>query len=184
MYIRNKKFTLKNINLGKIAGENEASYLENFEKFFYDDQEYSKEVLEPNIYFVIGRKGTGKSLLAYYIRKIHKQQPQRVTETISLKIFKFNLLSEFRDPDNFSKEYFSIWQWCLLVELSKLICEDSNNKSCQNLKNLRSFISENLGSKINQDNLIDRSKKLFIKGGLKGIIESSYESNQTYAKGK
>jgi hypothetical protein len=93
------------------------------------------------------------------------------------------LLSEFRESDRFSKEYFSIWQWCLLVEISKLICEDNNIKHCQNFKKLRSFISDNLGSKVNQNNLIDRSKKLFVKGGIKGLFESSYETNQTFAKG-
>ena len=183
MYIRDKRFTLKNINLGKIAGENEASYLSNFEKYFYDAQEYSQQVLEPNIYLIIGRKGTGKSLLAYYICKLHKQQSNRLTEIVSFKNFQFNLLSEFREAERTSREYFSIWQWCLLVELAKLICNDDNIKNCHNIKQLQSFISENLGSKINQDNLIDRSRKLFFKGGVKGLFESSYESNKTFVKG-
>jgi hypothetical protein len=185
MYIRNKTFTLKDINFGIVAGEDEALYLTSFEKYFYDAQEYSQEVLEPNIYLIIGRKGTGKSLLAYYICKLHKQESNRLTEVISFKNFQFNLLSEFREVERTSKEYFSIWQWCLLVELSKLICNKDNLQSGQDkdIRKLQSFIDNSLGTKVNQDNLIDKSRKFFFKGGIKGFFESGYESNETLAKG-
>lgn len=48
---------------GEIYGESEAQYLDNYSKYFYDLNNSLDKLNKKNKMVVIGRKGTGKTLL-------------------------------------------------------------------------------------------------------------------------
>lgn len=65
MDISKKKFVLEDLFLGDASGETEADYRENFEHFYYTTDAV-KKLLNPRSYFILGRKGVGKTLLSRF----------------------------------------------------------------------------------------------------------------------
>ncbi|MHB1014161.1 MAG: P-loop ATPase, Sll1717 family [Desulfurivibrionaceae bacterium] len=159
----NKQFTLKDISKGSTSGEDEADFLEGFENYFYDYENNSEKVMAPNIFYLIGRKGSGKSILAKYVEKIFSDREiyfnQFVTVS-SFRNFKYQTLQDYRDKDFSEKEYFFIWKWCLLINIAYQLIDDQSCKDNESLLGLGIFLKENFGIKINQKKVFDRSKNI------------------------
>lgn len=182
--INTKQFTLQDIQFGKAGGEEEALSVNNFEKFFYDGEQHSERVLAPEIYFLTGRKGTGKTLLAEYVKKICKNNSNKFIEIASLRDFNFNELSDFSDSNNNAKKFLSIWQWYLLITMSKLICQDKSITDKNTRNKLHNFLEDLLGLELNENSVLERTRKfkfetnanLFGFVGIKPSIEDSTQS--------
>ena len=118
----NKVVLLNKIDFGDIDG----LYDPNLNKYFIDVQ-YKESLLHGDKFFVIGRKGTGKSALYNWL---HSIQPEEgiIVSNMSFSDFPFERLLSLSD-DNFMKpnQYQSIWKHIILLELAKIIIYDTQS---------------------------------------------------------
>ena len=115
------KYLLR-VNFGDIDG----LYDPNINEYFID-MDFKQSILHEHKYFVVGRKGTGKSALYNWIAR------NQVTDGImvsnkSFSDFPFEKLLQLSD-DAFSKpnQYQSIWKNIILSEYALLLCTDESN---------------------------------------------------------
>jgi len=59
---------LRDINIGQVSGEYESKN-PDFEDLFYMGNKKYEELSKPEKFIIRGRKGTGKTILAYYLKK-------------------------------------------------------------------------------------------------------------------
>ena len=126
---------LSQVDFGNIDG----LYDKNINAYFIDAQ-YRELLLRGNKYFVLGRKGTGKSALYNWIFRNQAEDGILVSNK-SYNDFPFERLLELSD-DTFSKpnQYQSIWKHIILSELAKMIVTDENNTPDDDWIELRDYI--------------------------------------------
>lgn len=140
------KYVLKDIFLGEPDGKKEALYHSNFEHFFFDYQNIAEEVRNPKTYLVLGRKGSGKTILAEFIRKKAANEPCHYCEIRSYKEFKFQEISHFKTKDIRPNEYIPFWEWVILLDLSRMILKDNAIVSSSEKRKLERFFRDNYTS--------------------------------------
>ena len=118
----NKVDLLKKIDFGDIDG----LYDPNLNQYFIDVQ-YKESLLHGDKFFVIGRKGTGKSALYNWLHSIQSEEGI-IVSNMSFSDFPFERLLSLSD-DNFMKpnQYQSIWKHIILLELAKIIVSDTQS---------------------------------------------------------
>ena len=121
-YINKNAEWLKNVDFGDIDG----LYDPNINKYFIDI-EYKNAIWNSSKYFIIGRKGTGKSALYNWIYR-NSFEEGKIVSNKSFSDFPFEKLLQLSD-DSFSKpnQYQSIWRHIILTELAHMICMDQGN---------------------------------------------------------
>lgn len=124
---------LKQIDMGK----NDAK-LDSLEKYFYDCG-HIQEIKKQNKFFVIGRKGAGKSAIACYAKK-HLEEKMYV-EIISFRDIPTQLMEQFYD-ERFaaSNKYTVLWNFILAVEMSKILLDSTKIET--NARNKIKFFLE------------------------------------------
>lgn len=134
---------LAQIDFGNIDG----LYDKNINAYFIDAQ-YKDLLLKGNKYFVLGRKGTGKSALYNWIYRNQGEDGILVSNK-SFNDFPFERLLELSD-DTFSKpnQYQSIWKHIVLSELAKMIVTDENNVPDDDWMELKEYIQFFFGRNI------------------------------------
>lgn len=106
---------LKNIKQWSIEASNEDK------NYFYSTEEM-QYILNGNILYVIGRKGTGKTAIVNNILKNTKANSHSIK--LSFKNFPFNLLYECIDDGYVQpNQYISIWQLIIYRKLASLIVD-------------------------------------------------------------
>jgi len=166
--------------LGKNDGKKEAKYKEDFENYFYDYNGIYEKILVPERFLLLGKKGTGKSILGEVIKKRAKQKSDWFCEISSYKEFNFHELKCLESNDIRPNEYILIWEWIILLQLAKLCLEDCSILDYSNNKGkLMEFIKSNYGSlELDMNKVIEITKKGNIKGGiLKGPFQVSGEKH-------
>lgn len=136
-------YTLKNINLGEHDAKREVMKLINFEEYFYDHNEISEKVLEPTIFTVLGKKGTGKTLLAELLKKKSTSDYNWFCKTESYKRFSLNELQALKNGTISTEEYIPIWKWIILIELSKLVLKNISLENNPLYVKLKCFLDDN-----------------------------------------
>ncbi|TOL64944.1 hypothetical protein CGH94_17100, partial [Vibrio parahaemolyticus] len=58
---------IENLHFGDVYAENEVLYLENYEDYFYNIGNCLEKIQSQKKFVVVGRKGTGKTLLAHVV---------------------------------------------------------------------------------------------------------------------
>lgn len=168
------KFTLRAFQkLSKASGENEAEFVPSFYRFFYDEENFADTVVQADTFFVLGRKGTGKSLLAHYVT--HKwsqgrESYRRFVEVQSFRNFAFQNLSPFKQNSLHNKEYFSIWVWALCLAIAKQRIADVTIPPSESLVTLKRLLDEQLPKSKSAKELIEQTSSLKLSGGLKDIF--------------
>lgn len=132
---------LRQIDFGDI----DANADPNLDKYFMDNGYWGNIVNAP-IYYVIGKKGTGKSALYKMLEKdaIINDIP---ISNCDFGDFPFNKLMQLSD-DDFSKpnQYQSIWQLVILNQFISLIVHSNNtNRSNTHYKKLAEYYNACLG---------------------------------------
>ena len=132
----NKVELLNKIDFGDIDG----LYDPNLNQYFIDVQ-YKGSLLHGDKFFVIGRKGTGKSALYNWL---HGIQPEEgiIVSNMSFSDFPFERLLSLSD-DNFMKpnQYQSIWKHIILLELAKIIvCDTQSDAADEGWRELLDYI--------------------------------------------
>lgn len=93
-------------------------------KYFYDDGEITQLTLGDK-YFVIGRKGAGKTAIADYIDNI--DAPNNFSIKISFKNFPFNELYNYvNDSYTAPNQYISIWKYVIYSSVCQLLARNEH----------------------------------------------------------
>lgn len=119
-------------------GNPDGLYDYKLENYFLD-QKYWENIINKPTYFVIGRKGTGKSAIYNWIFK--KQATKKIIiSNLSFKTFPFEKLLKLSD-DDFTRpnQYQSIWKNIILSEFAKQIIFDDTTEVTESYKELRKF---------------------------------------------
>ena len=99
---------------------------ENNSKYFYHTEE-SKKILNGDKFYVIGRKGSGKSAISEFI--LAQEQHDIFTEKLSFKNFPFNELYGLDNPKYTSpNQYISIWKYIIYSNICRLMVKNNNIK--------------------------------------------------------
>lgn len=140
-YTKKELDYLLRVNFGDIDG----LYDPNINDYFIDI-EFKQSILNEPKYFVIGRKGTGKSALYNWIEKNQVSDGYMVSNK-SFNDFPFEKLLQLSD-DSFSKpnQYQSIWKNIILNEYASLLCNDQSNPIDNALVELRNYIEYVFGT--------------------------------------
>ncbi len=160
------RIRLKDIYLGENDGKKEAVYRSDFERFFIDIGKIYEKLKENKYFLVLGRKGSGKTYLGQYIKKIASQDALHFCDVSSYKDFKFQELIQLKSSDIKPNEYYEIWRWLLLLDLGKLCLSDEGIPECDAKKKLSSFFAANYNSlEIDAKKVIEITKKNQVRGG-------------------
>lgn len=138
------------IDFGDIDGLSDP----NLPNYFLDNH-YWEKIAEGNIYYVIGRKGTGKSAIYNWV---HTQAADKETivSNLAFKTFPFEKLLQLSD-DDFHKpnQYQSIWRNIILSEIAKMIYNDPRSEVDEEYKEICDYVEHTFGR-----NLIDLHKSI------------------------
>lgn len=170
-----EKIKLKDIYLGENDGKKEAIYRSDFERYFIDiDGNYEKLKID-KYFLVLGRKGSGKTYLGQYIKKMSASDPIHFCEVSSYKDFKFQELIQLKSGDITPNEYYEIWRWLILLDIGKQCLGDNGIPDCEAKDKLTSFFDANYNSTtIDAKKIVEVTKKKKVRGGfLKSFVDVS-----------
>lgn len=141
---------LKSTDFGDIDG----LFDPNLENYFLD-QNYWEEIVRDNTFYVIGRKGTGKSAIYSWLKHTASDYGILISN-LSFKQFPFEKLLSLND-ENFSapNQYQSIWRHIILSEFAMLIAMDQDAPFDDNFKKLKQYVEYFFGH-----DLVDLHKKI------------------------
>ena len=182
----NELTPISQISFGTTDGKNEARN-PNFESLFYDGGGYYRKLKEdPLKFLVIGRKGTGKTILVRYFQKILLKERNVCSKFIVAGDFTNEKLNNFDYMKVREEEREIFWRYVILKELASLVLKNEsgflNKKHISQLRNVDSDITLNLEQLIQENN-----ESL---GGNVDIKNTSIEAKEsiknisTYATGK
>ncbi len=159
-------YKLSQIFIGYNDGKKEAKFRNDFEQFYFNYNKNYDKILSPDKFLLLGKKGTGKSLLGEYIKKKASTDSTWFCEISSYKQFKFHELTHLQTRDIKPNEYIAIWEWILLLEIGKLC---SSDEAIDNMirDKLQQFLLNNFSTlKIDMNKVVEITKKRNIKGSL------------------
>ena len=111
------------LKLGEVDGKKEARD-PDFENLFYLGDGYYDELDKQNKYIIIGRKGTGKSVLINYYKKQIDKKDNAFCKIITVPSFMKRKLKTFDYNKLNTEELEEFWKYVLLKELTGLILEN------------------------------------------------------------
>ncbi|HHR6575331.1 TPA: P-loop ATPase, Sll1717 family [Providencia alcalifaciens] len=130
---------IREFKIGEVYGENEVQYVDNYSNYFYDLNNSLEKLDKKNKMVVIGRKGTGKTLLANVFCE-KKLKDNKIAVVESLKEFVFHELTHFQGMDISSTKYVPIFKWMILVNIAKNIVKNSNGFDKNKVNHLDGFL--------------------------------------------
>lgn len=170
-------YFLADVFLGENDGKKEALYRSDFERFFYDYNNIYENTLKNQNFLVLGRKGSGKTILAEFIKKQAQKEPQWFCEICSYKDFKFHELINLKSSDISPNEYICIWEWVILLDFARNCLLDEGLVS-EEKKKLETFFKDNYYSiDIDSKKIVEITKQNKIKGTF--LKQSAEHSNTT-----
>lgn len=160
-------FKLNKLIFGKNDGKREAQ-LDDFENLFYDFDSLYYRAIDSTNFLVLGRKGTGKTLLAELIKKRADGVDNWICSLENYKKFSLEKLKTLKsETDMKADEYIPIWEWLILIELGKLLLGVFPNKDVIEYKILENFYMENnFGLTLNANKVLETTSERKIKGEL------------------
>ena len=178
-------YNLGEMFIGYNDGKKEATYRNDFELYYYDYNRSYEKILHDDKYLLLGKKGTGKSLLAEYINKLSQKQPNWFCKIASYKQFNFHELTHLQSGDVKPNEYIAIWEWIILIELAQL-CINDEGIDHEFKDNLKKFITGNFfGIKLDNNKIVEITKTGKINGtflcklvGMSGGFSKSLKCEQ------
>lgn len=154
MTIQEKINIIKKIDFGDIDGYGEP----NLDQYFLDNDYWNKVVMDKT-FFVIGKKGTGKSSI---YRMIKEQSADKgvIVENKDFGDYPFEKLLTLSD-DNFAKpnQYQTVWENLIYNIFSKLISDNSliEDESNSHFQTIDKYARTCIG------NIVDMHKELITK---------------------
>ena len=104
----------------------EARQEDNLKYFFHTNE--SSKILSGDKFYVIGRKGSGKSAISEFI--LSNKSYNVFAEKLSFKNFPFNELYHLDNPKFTSpNQYISIWKYIIYSNICRLMVTNENINS-------------------------------------------------------
>lgn len=145
MDLKDKIRIIKHVDFGSIDGLNDK----HLSSYFLDKNYWSK-IVNGKEFFIIGRKGTGKSAIYTWV---HEQQYKHgvLVENLSFKNFPFEKLLKLSD-DDFSKpnQYQSIWRNIILSEIAAQIIKDQLATVDEEWKEIERYVKHRFGTDLTE----------------------------------
>lgn len=125
-------------------GDIDGLYDKNISDYFLDN-DYWSQLVEGDKYYVIGRKGTGKSAIYNWI-KLNEGEKGAIVSNLSFRNFPFERLLNLSD-DDFSRpnQYQSVWRNIILSEIAKDIVVDANSVPDEMYRELKEYVEFKFG---------------------------------------
>lgn len=179
--INSSLMKLIEVDFGKIESAQDVNLI----NYFYDN-DYYNSIINKNKFFILGRKGTGKTALYKYIQS-KANTHNLICKNNNLDQFPYSKLRKFSysEYDIYNK-YAPIWEYIIYLQICKCIIEDQSfSIDSRQYINIKNYID-----KIFKDNMYDyhaiNSKYIsekngtlevptFVKYSKKGNIESEIE---------
>lgn len=178
-------YKLRDMFIGFNDGKREASRMKDFEQYYFDYNGNVDKIVKSEKFLLLGKKGTGKSLLAEYINKKSYSDSNWFCKLASYKEFNFHELVHLKSNSIKPNEYITIWEWIILLEIAQQCVQDNSINNIYK-DNLKEFMENNfMGLKLNMNKVVEVTKKKTINGGiLKPItISGNLGSDTKYAYG-
>lgn len=138
-----KMNTTLGFSFGKPESEGENSYRESLQSPF-DDYLNVLPAINNGHFIIVGRKGSGKSAIAKYIKDNACEENGCYCEIIKTDSIK--LEQQIQGENQGLTEFIvAFFQWLILVKLVKLIIASSHGEYTQEIKALRNFVRNNSG---------------------------------------
>lgn len=197
--VQSTQFLLKDINFGDIDGRNEAK-LQNFESLFYhrdelgNDNENSEynQLVKSNKFLILGRKGTGKTILVSYIKEKLSHDNNSDISLLDINDFIDKKLKVFDEQDIRNEEMDNFWKHVFLLEFSEQILRNKVElcillspylrKLRIELKRVKEFLTESIDTTSKSYNL-GANVKNTVQTGISSSSEIKYNkvhSNKYY----
>lgn len=162
---------LKDIELGRNDGKKEAAHIQNFEDLFFDYNNIYEEAINREIFLVLGKKGTGKTLLAELIKKKCSEDTMKFCRLESYKKYNLTELQELKNGEVVVDEYVPIWKWISLIELAKLVITNEGIAHKDGVDKVKKFLSDNgFTTKLSSFKTVTMTKEASASGTLKKFI--------------
>lgn len=113
-----------NLFIGYTDGKKEALYKPDFEQFYFNYNGLYEKILKPDKFLLLGRKGTGKTILGEYIKKKSLSDSNWFCELTSYRSFKFHEMKTLKSEDIKPNEYTMIWEWIILIKIATQCVKD------------------------------------------------------------
>lgn len=107
---------LRDVTFGKSDGYNE-SLEPNFSEMFYEDTGSYQKLLDSRNYIIIGRKGTGKTTLAFYYKYKSNLNKNELCDQRFANDFSQKKLLNFAQEDINKDEASLFWEYVFLLDL-------------------------------------------------------------------
>ncbi|CAG36742.1 P-loop ATPase, Sll1717 family [Desulfotalea psychrophila] len=169
------KLRLQDVYLGENDGKKEAVYRSDFERYFVDIDDNYEKLKQDKYFLVLGRKGSGKTYLGQYVKRMSSKDPLHFCEISSYKDFKFQELIQLKSGDITPNEYYEIWRWLLLLDIGKHCLADNGIEDCDDKSKLHAFPEANYKSiEIDAKKIVEVTQKQQVRGGfLKSFVDIS-----------
>jgi hypothetical protein len=176
---KEENMKLNQLTFGNNDGKKEAKLVIDFDKYFYDPNGLYDLMKKPARFLILGRKGSGKTILAYYFKKkITIEDELNITKIIGLKNANYSQLLNVPVNENDPNQYYTIWKWILLVSYSNLLLSYQFESFTASYSQLYDFIFKELKlGKISFEKLIEKSSKATYEVSA-SFLKADYE-NQT-----
>ena len=179
-----KDFSLSKLQFGKNDGKREAQ-LEEFENLFYDFDDMYYNAISKFKFLILGRKGTGKTLLGELIKKRADGIDNWICKIENYKKFNLEQLKNLKaKTDMKADEYIAIWEWIILLELGKTLLTTIENKELKEYIILENFFNDNaFDLSLNAFKILEVTSEKTIKGELSlKIAKAEGETNRQEIK--
>lgn len=182
-----ERIKLSEIYLGDVDGETEVAKCKNFYDLFYCRDEVIDGLIDGNKYVIIGRKGTGKTLLAYFIKSIIDEKGNnyhcKICGSNDINLQKLLDIGESSIPVDQMGTY---WEYTLFKLIANMLVQKEAGLKkfvpFTSTKNLKGFLEK----KSDMFKLIEFTDAHSISGILKGSLKNveSETSSSTSYEGK
>lgn len=152
----NDKTTTRGFYIGstEAEAENMKGTLNHYH-YFEDYLEILPQINQGR-FIVTGRKGSGKSAIAKFIKDKADETPNAFADIIRLNDLQLEKLKQFDQSDEFTNKEAVIVEWIILVRLISLIVQNQNAKYIDEIKPLKRFLETNAGMvKIDQYEIVE-----------------------------
>lgn len=163
---------LKKLFIGKAAGEIESQE-ELFKDMFYKENRKYDEITNNWSKFIIsGPKGSGKTILSRYIKKIYEEEHIQC-EILKSDSITLNKLINIGKTSLDSAEVSIFYKWFILIELSKIIFSNKYKRKDIESNIIKRYRPENIKAFKVYSEAYDELKDLYDERFTDGNYESS-----------
>lgn len=156
---------ISGISFGYSDGKNEARQ-PNFESLFYDGSGYYRTLRnDPLKYLVVGRKGTGKTILVRYFMKKMQEEKNTFSKFIVAGDFTSEKLKNFDYVSIREEEREIFWRYLILSELTSMVVENEKGILSRKWVSKLKELDKNLAYKL-EEMVRENTANTQVKGSL------------------